>query len=62
MENVKNLSGKRHMSNFQKWLNFLSEEGYKNYWKVLNSVDYGSPQSRERLFCVSIFTYVVHKM
>lgn len=54
MENVKNLSGKRHMSNFQKWLNFLSEEGYKNYWKVLNSVDYGSPQSRERLFCVSI--------
>ena len=54
MENVKNLSSKRHMSNFQKWLNFLSEEGYKNYWKVLNSVDYGSPQSRERLFCVSI--------
>lgn len=54
MENVKNLVGKTHFQNFQKWLDFLSNLGYNNYWKVLNAVDYGVPQSRERVFCVSI--------
>ncbi len=37
-----------------KWLDFLSELGYTNYWKVLNAKDYGIPQNRERVFCVSI--------
>lgn len=54
MENVKNLVGKKHKSNFDKWLNFLSSLGYKNYWKVLNAKDYNAPQNRERVFCVSI--------
>lgn len=54
MENVKNLTGKRHMPVFQKWLDMLSKLGYHNYWKVLNACDYGCPQNRERLFCVSI--------
>lgn len=54
MENVKNLVGKTHFQNFQRWLDFLSNLGYNNYWKVLNAVDYGVPQSRERVFCVSI--------
>lgn len=54
MENVKNLIGKKHIDNFNKWLDYLSGLGYKNYWKVLNAVDYGAAQSRERLFCVSI--------
>lgn len=54
MENVKNLIGKTHFQNFQKWLDFLSSLGYNNYWKVLNAVDYGVPQSRERVFCISI--------
>lgn len=54
MENVKNLTGKRHMPIFQKWLDMLSKLGYYNYWKVLNACDYGCPQNRERLFCVSI--------
>lgn len=54
MENVKNLVGPTHKGNFDKWLNYLNTLGYTNYWKVLNAVDYGVPQSRERVFCISI--------
>lgn len=54
MENVKNLVGTTHKANFDKWLKYLESLGYSNYWKVLNAVDYGVPQSRERVFCVSI--------
>lgn len=54
MENVKNLVGNTHKANFEKWLAYLTSLGYTNYWKVLNAVDYGVPQSRERVFVVSI--------
>lgn len=54
MENVKNLVGPTHKPNFDKWLKYLSSLGYSNYWQILNAVDYGAPQSRERVFCVSI--------
>lgn len=29
-------------------------QGYTNYWQVLNAKDFGIPQNRERVFCVSI--------
>lgn len=54
LENVKNLVSKKFKADFDKWLYFLSELGYTNYWKVLNAKDYGIPQNRERVFCVSI--------
>lgn len=54
MENVKNLVGKKFRPDFEGWLEWLDELGYNNYWKVLNAVDYGIPQNRERVFCVSI--------
>ena len=54
LENVKNLVSKRFKADFDKWLDFLSSIGYTNYWKVLNAKDYGIPQNRERVFCVSI--------
>lgn len=54
MENVKNLVGKKHKPNFDKWLDWLEGQGYTNYWQVLNAKDYGIPQNRERVFCVSI--------
>lgn len=54
LENVKNLVSKKFKADFDKWLDFLSELGYTNYWKVLNAKDYGIPQNRERVFCVSI--------
>src|SRR5574344_536487 len=54
MENVKNLVGKKFKADFDKWLERLEELGYSNYWQVLNAKDYGIPQNRERVFCVSI--------
>lgn len=53
MENVKNLVGKRHKENFLKFLEYLESLGYKNSWAVLNARDYGIPQNRERVFCIS---------
>jgi len=54
MENVKNLVGKKHRHNFDRWLETLEYLGYNNYWQVLNAKDYGIPQNRERVFVVSI--------
>lgn len=53
LENVKNLVMK-FKPDFLKWLEFLDELGYTTYWKVLNAADYGIPQSRERVFAISI--------
>lgn len=54
MENVKNLISKKYKASFDKWLDFLQEQGYKNYYKVINASDCNVPQNRERIFCVSI--------
>lgn len=54
MENVKNLVSKKFMPYFQEWLKVLENMGYKNYWQILNAKDFGVPQNRERVFCVSI--------
>jgi len=54
LENVKNLVSKKFFTYFDGWLSLLEDLGYKNYWKVLNAKDYGIPQNRERVFCVSI--------
>ena len=54
MENVKNLVGRTHLKNFEKWLQLLENYGYKNYWKILNGNHFNVPQNRERVFCVSI--------
>lgn len=54
MENVKNLVGKNHKADFKKFLLHLEHLGYTNYWDILNARDFGIPQNRERVFCVSI--------
>ena len=54
LENVKNLVGKKHKHNFDKWLEWLEKQGYTNYHQILNAKDYGVPQNRERVFVVSI--------
>lgn len=53
MENVKNLVGTNHVHNFNKFIKYLEGLGYRNYWAVLNARDYGIPQNRERVFCIS---------
>lgn len=54
MENVKALTQKKFMPEFRRWILWLEEQGYNNFWQVLNSKDYGVPQNRERVFMVSI--------
>lgn len=54
MENVKNLVGKKFKPKFDEYLQWLNDMGYNNYWQVLNAKDYGIPQNRERVFCISI--------
>lgn len=53
-ENVKNLVGKKHSKGFKEMLDILEGLGYNNYWKVLDSKDFGVPQERKRVFVVSI--------
>lgn len=56
MENVKNLVGKNHISQFKEFLSYLNSLGYTSSWKVLNARDFGMPQNRERVFCISILS------
>ena len=56
MENVSNILAKRHMSNFQEWIDYLAEIGYYNKIYKLNSRKFGVPQTRERVYMLSIFT------
>lgn len=53
-ENVKNVLSQKHRHNFDMYLARLEELGYTNHYQVLNAKDYGIPQNRERLFCISI--------
>ena len=53
-ENVKNVISKKHIHNFNNYINQMDEIGYKSYYQVLNAKDYGIPQNRERVFTISI--------
>lgn len=53
LENVKNLTSKKNIDDFHKWLNWLESRGYKNHWQVVNAKSW-IPQNRERIFVVSV--------
>lgn len=53
-ENVKNVLSKKHRPIFDAYCEQLSERGYINVYQILNAKDYGLPQNRERLFCISV--------
>ena len=53
-ENVKALVTDKFKYLFEKWCKELESYGYVNYAQVLNAKDYGVPQSRERIFMISI--------
>lgn len=53
-ENVKNLVSKKFIDDFNDLLEVLDELGFNSYWSVLNGKDCGIPQSRERVFVISI--------
>ena len=54
LENVSALVSKKFINDFNAWLQRLESLGYNNYWHMINSKECGVPQSRERVFCVSI--------
>ena len=58
-ENVKNLLSKKHIHNFNNYLDTMDQLGYKSFYQVLNAKDYGIPQNRERVFVVSIKNEIV---
>jgi DNA (cytosine-5)-methyltransferase 1 len=53
-ENVKGLTMSPVKSHFDKMLRGFERIGYQTTFKILNSVNYGVPQKRERVFIVSI--------
>lgn len=53
-ENVKALTQGNNRQYFKHYLKKLDELGYENFYDILNSLDFGIPQNRERVFVVSI--------
>jgi DNA (cytosine-5)-methyltransferase 1 len=55
MENVPTLLSKRHLGNFNMWIDDLKNLGYFNRYFELNASDFGLPQNRPRLLMLSVF-------
>ncbi|USK72622.1 DNA cytosine methyltransferase [Peribacillus asahii] len=53
-ENVKGVLDRNVMPIFNYYLQEMVKLGYSNSFDVLNAMDFGIPQSRERVFCISI--------
>lgn len=54
LENVAAMVQKKFVGMFNLWQRELERLGYVNFAKILNSMDYGVPQHRPRIFLVSI--------
>ena len=52
-ENVKGVLHKRMNRNFNQYLSEMERLGYTNSYEVLNAMDFGLPQNRERVFTIS---------
>lgn len=52
-ENVKNVLSKHMVHNFSKYIDEMRVLGYTSNYDVLNAIDFGLPQKRERVFTVS---------
>ncbi len=52
LENVKQLVSHNQGKTFHRILETLENLGYQNHYKVLNALDFGLPQKRERVFIV----------
>lgn len=53
-ENVAALVNKNFRQDFLAWLDKLEQLGYVSRWQRLNAKDYGVPQNRDRVFCLSM--------
>lgn len=52
-ENVKNVLSKHMIHNFTSYLDDMKKIGYSNSYHLINAMNYGLPQKRERIFVVS---------
>lgn len=52
-ENVKNVLSKHMRYNFNRYLDEMQKLGYANNYEVLNAMDFGLPQNRNRVFTIS---------
>lgn len=52
-ENVVGVLDKRTIPAFNEYLRDMAELGYTNTFDVIDARDYGVPQARERVFCIS---------
>lgn len=66
-ENVKNVLSRHMIHNFRRYLSEMENLGYANSYQLLNAVDFGLPQKRERVFTISClngesfdFTNLIH--
>ncbi len=55
LENVVNLVQVQHREDFDRWLDKLSQLGYRTIWGIINSHDFGMVQARRRVFALSIY-------
>lgn len=54
LENVKTIKASTNINDLNQWLSFLESIGYKNdECMILNAMDFGVPQDRERAFIIS---------
>lgn len=54
MENGIQVHIKKNRADFNKWISFLENKNYSNYYANLNSKNYGVAQNRNRCFMISI--------
>lgn len=52
-ENVRNVLSKHMRHNFNKYLDEMQKMGYTSNFEVLNAMDFGLPQNRNRVFTIS---------
>lgn len=52
-ENVKNVRSKHMIHNYNRYLSEMSKLGYTNSFDCLNTMDFGIPQNRDRIFTIS---------
>ena len=57
LENVKQLRGHNHGRTLSRILERLDALGYQVSWKILNALDFGLPQKRERIIIVGFLNH-----
>lgn len=61
LENVKQLASHQNGKTLTTILNILKDLGYHVDWRILNALDYGLPQKRERIFIVGYERFIEYQ-